>query len=99
MSTVIYVFATPEAPGLDAQVTACMKVCRALGWDVVKTVRERDPARPKLSALADAVDGGGFERIVFFDWCAMASSNNGDDLHPLVHRIHRAGVDIKLATA
>lgn len=95
--TVIYCLATEEAPDLNAKATTCARVCRSQGWEIVKHVRERNPERPKLAVLVAEAAAGEFERVVFFDWAAMASPD-GQDLHPLVYRIHGKGVQVRLAT-
>lgn len=94
--TVVYVMATPDDAELNAKQRRCALVCKAQGWEVVRHVRERDPDRPKLAGLLD--DTGGFDRVLFYDWAAM-SSDDGQDLHPLVHRIHGRGVQVSLAAA
>lgn len=96
--TVIYCLATEEAPELNAIAARCREVCRSQGWEVVRHVRERDPDRPKLAALADEAAAGGIERVLFHTWDCMAAGPGIEDWHPQVYRLHRAGIRVSLAT-
>lgn len=95
---ILYVAKPPEFGSLHTLVERAVHVCQDQRWEVAKVVRERDMTRPKLADLADRAERGELERVVFADWDAMAAGPGIEDWHPLVYRIHRAGVRVSLAT-